>query len=46
MITKKENHVIRLENVIKSYDGKKNVVDGLNLEIKSGQFVVLVGESG
>ena len=38
--------MIRLENVIKSYDGNKNVVDGLNLEIRSGEFVVLVGESG
>jgi len=38
--------VIRLENVIKSYDGIKNVVDNLDLEIEKGELVVLVGESG
>jgi len=38
--------VIKLENLVKSYDGKKNVVDNLDLEIKSGELVVLVGESG
>jgi len=38
--------VINLKNVVKSYDGKKNVVDDLDLEIKSGELVVLVGESG
>lgn len=38
--------MIRLENVIKSYDGIKNVVDNLDLEIEKGELVVLVGESG
>ncbi len=38
--------MIKLENVIKSYDGEKNVVDNLDLEIKNGELVVLVGESG
>lgn len=34
-----------LENVGKSY-GKLSVLDGLNLHIKDGEFVVLVGPSG
>ena len=38
--------MIRLENIVKTYDGNKNVVDNLDLEIKSGELVVLVGESG
>lgn len=38
--------MIRLDNVVKSYNGKKNVVDNLNLEINKGELVVLVGESG
>ncbi len=38
--------MIKLENIVKSYDGNKNVVDNLDLEIKSGELVVLVGESG
>ncbi len=38
--------MIRLENVVKTYDGRKNVVDTLNLEINKGELVVLVGESG
>ena len=38
--------MIRLEGVIKSYDKKKNVVNNLDLEIKTGELVVLVGESG
>lgn len=35
-----------LKNLIKSYDGKKNIIDGINLEIKDKEFVVLVGSSG
>lgn len=38
--------MINLVNVSKSYDGVTNVVDNLDLEIKTGEFVVLVGESG
>lgn len=38
--------MIKLENVVKSYDGKNNVVDNLDLEIKNGELIVLVGESG
>lgn len=37
--------MIKFENVTKSY-GKQTVIDNLNLEIKEGQFVVLIGPSG
>ena len=35
-----------LKNLIKSYDGKKNIIDGINLEIQDKEFIVLVGSSG
>ena len=35
-----------LKNLYKSYDGKKNIIDGVNLEIKDKEFIVLVGSSG
>ena len=35
-----------LKNLVKSYDGKKKVIDNINLEIKNKEFVVLVGSSG
>ena len=35
-----------LKNLVKSYDGKKNVIDNISLEIKDKEFVVLVGSSG
>lgn len=38
--------MIKLEGVSKSYDNVTNVVDNLDLEIKTGELVVLVGESG
>lgn len=38
--------MIRLVGVSKSYDKVNNVVDNLDLEIKTGELVVLVGESG
>ena len=38
--------MIRLEKVRKTYDGQKNIVDDLDFEIRSGELVVLVGESG
>lgn len=37
---------IKLENISKTYDGKKYSVKNVNLEIEDGQFVVLVGPSG
>ena len=38
--------MIKLTNIIKSYNGVTNVVDQLDLEINNGELVVLVGESG
>ena len=35
-----------LKNLVKSYDGKKNIIDNVNLEIKDKEFIVLVGSSG
>jgi len=37
---------VRLQNIVKSYDGQSNVVDGIDLDIADGEFVVLVGPSG
>ncbi|WDV44992.1 betaine/proline/choline family ABC transporter ATP-binding protein [Clostridiaceae bacterium M8S5] len=38
--------MIQLKNICKSYNGKKKIVDDLNLYVNKGEFVVLVGESG
>jgi osmoprotectant transport system ATP-binding protein len=38
-------NLIKFENVKKSYKGKV-VMENLNLEIKKGEFIVLIGESG
>ena len=35
-----------LKNIEKTYDGATNVVDGIDLTIGDGEFVVLVGPSG
>ena len=35
-----------LNNLVKSYDNVKNVIDNINLEIKDNEFIVLVGSSG
>ena len=37
---------VTLKSLVKSYDGKKNVIDNINLEIKDKEFIVLVGSSG
>lgn len=37
---------VSLNQLQKSYDGKTNVVDGIDLNIADGEFVVLVGPSG
>lgn len=35
-----------LNNLVKSYNGKQNVIDNINLEIADKEFIVLVGSSG
>jgi len=35
-----------LRNVVKSYDNKKNIIDGIDVEIQDKEFIVLVGSSG
>ena len=37
---------VQLQQVTKSYDGKHNVIHGIDLDIQHGEFVVLVGPSG
>ena len=37
---------VALERVVKSYDGKTQVIHGVDLQIKHGEFVVFVGPSG
>ena len=35
-----------LKNLIKTYDGKKNIINNIDLEIEDKEFIVLVGSSG
>lgn len=37
---------VSIRDLTKSYDGKQNVLAGLNLDIRDGEFCVLVGPSG
>ena len=37
---------VQLSQVVKSYDGKNQVIHGIDLEIRHGEFVVFVGPSG
>jgi putative spermidine/putrescine transport system ATP-binding protein len=37
---------LRLRDVTKSYDGKTNAVDGVNIAIERGEFVTFLGPSG
>lgn len=37
---------VELRNLVKSYDGKKNIINNINLEISDKEFIVLVGSSG
>ncbi len=39
------NTILRLENIHKSFDGKQ-VLKGIDLEIKQGEFITLLGSSG
>lgn len=38
--------VIEFQQVTKSYDGKGNVLKGLDLKVEQGEFITLLGESG
>ena len=38
--------MIKMENMAKSYDGKTMVIQDVDLEIKKGEFFVLLGPSG
>ena len=37
---------VQLKNITKSYDGKTQVIHGIDLEVQHGEFVVFVGPSG
>ncbi|HEY6135018.1 MAG TPA: sn-glycerol-3-phosphate ABC transporter ATP-binding protein UgpC [Rubrivivax sp.] len=37
---------VALKGVVKSYDGKSNVIHGIDLDVQHGEFVVFVGPSG
>lgn len=44
---KTSKSIVRLENIIKSYDGgKTKIVENLNLEIEEGTFLTILGPSG
>ena len=42
----KPETLVRFENVEKTYDGRVNVVDRLDLDIHEGEFLTLLGPSG
>jgi len=37
---------LRLREIVKSYDGKSNAVDGVSIDVKRGEFVTFLGPSG
>lgn len=37
---------IVLKNIVKTYDSKKNILNGISLEIKRGQLMAIQGKSG
>ena len=40
------DHLVEFINVQKTYDGEELVVKNLNLKIKSGEFLTMLGPSG
>jgi ABC-2 type transport system ATP-binding protein len=41
-----QDYAITVENLVKSYDGVKNAVDGLSFQVKSGEIYGLLGRNG
>jgi len=37
---------LKLDRLVKSYDGRVNAVDGISLDIAKGEFLTLLGPSG
>lgn len=40
------NHTLKIKNLNYSYDKKTNVLNNINLEIKKGEFIGMIGMSG
>ena len=38
--------VLEVKNLVKSYDGRRNVLNGMNLNFKEGELVSIIGSSG
>ncbi len=38
--------LLRVKDLVKSYDGKANAIEGVNLSVDRGQFVSIIGKSG
>lgn len=38
--------VLEVKNLVKSYDGRRNVLNGINLNFKEGELVSIIGSSG
>lgn len=38
--------LLRVSDLVKSYDGKENAIEGVNLSVDRGQFVSIIGKSG
>ena len=41
----KKGNIVELRNISVSFDGEQ-ILDGLNLDIKDGEFITLLGPSG
>ena len=38
--------LLEIKNVVKNYDGKTPVLEGVSLELNKGEVIVLIGPSG
>ncbi len=41
-----EKEVVRLKKIVKSYDGKRNVLNGVDLVLERGELTAVLGKSG